>query len=245
MKKTYISFLIVVGFILSSASINAQDLIHSTLHGGNWNDTLTWVGFKIPGPSDDVSVEGTVDVTGAECNNLSVSANGILENRSYNNYTLKVFGNITNNGIIRNYPGWYNLYLVIGGDIINNGEWSNSYTYLVGDVEHVLNFTKEFTGYRLEVVNENGGLIDANTDITFKGTKIDMNGGTIKLPAGGKLFMYGEWIFHGKITGTNCEVHLYDNAFLERITLDKVALKGVVNVFSSVILDEDPIIDLE
>ncbi len=245
MKNFYVSFLVVAGLILSSAAVSAQDLIHSTLHGGNWNDTLTWVGFKIPGPSDDVSIEGTVDVTGAECNNLAISANGILENRSYNNYTLKVNGNITNNGIIRNYPGWYNLYLTVGGDLINNGEWSNSYTYLVGDVEHVLNFTKEFSGYRLELVNDNGGLIDANTDITFKGTKIDLNGGTLKLPAGGKLFVYGEWIFHGKITGDNSEIHLYDNAFLERVTLDKVAIKGIVNVFSSVILEEPPVIDLE
>ncbi|MBN2172589.1 MAG: hypothetical protein JW731_00565 [Bacteroidales bacterium] len=243
MKK--LNFIFILGFIslfIYSTEISAQ--IHSSTGGGSWSDTLTWVNWKIPGPNDDVVVEGPVDVTGAECRNLVVQPNGILQNRSYTNYTLRVNGTVTNNGIIRNYPGWYNLYMTVSGDVINNGEWSNSYTYLNGDVDQTLSFSKEFSGYRLEDANPQSALI-ANTDLTFKNTKIDLNGSQLRLGQGGKLYIYGEWIFNGQIGGASSEVHLFDNAFLERVTLDNVALKGVINVYSSVVLEEESVIELD
>jgi hypothetical protein len=234
-----LSFLMLLFFSLSN--VNAQ--IHSTTGGGSWSDTLTWVNWKIPGPNDDVVIEGPVDVTGAACRNLVVLPNGILQNRSYTNYTLRVNGTVTNNGIIRDYPQWYHLYMTVSGDIINNGEWSNAYTYLTGDQDQTLSFSKEFTGYRLEDTNAESALI-ANTDLTFKNTKIDLKGGSLRLGQGGKLYIYGEWLFNGNIVGGGSEVFLFDNAFLERVTLDNVSLKGIVNVFSSVVLEEESMIDL-
>ncbi|MCD4737281.1 MAG: hypothetical protein K8R53_14655, partial [Bacteroidales bacterium] len=173
MKNGIFTFLILMVFTLFSLkNVNAQ--IHSTTGGGSWNDTLTWVGWTLPGPTDDVVIEGPVDVTGAECNNLVIQPNGIVQNRSYTNYTLRVNGILTNNGIIRNYPGWYNLYITVGGDIINNGEWSNSYTYLTGEQDQHLMFTSEFSGYRIEDANITSAMI-ADSDLTFKNTKIDLN----------------------------------------------------------------------
>jgi hypothetical protein len=217
---------------------------HSTTGGGAWSDTLTWVGWKIPGANDDVVINGPVDVTGATCRNLQVQPGGILQNRSYTNYTLKVNGNLTNNGIIRNYPGWYHLYIAVGGDLINNGEWSNSYTYLNGKQDQHLNFTKEFTGYRLED-SDNASNVLADSDLTFKKTKIDLNGSTLKLGQGGKLYLYGEWLYNGSLSGNDSEVYMYDNAFLERVSLDRVSLKGIVNVFSSVVMEEENVMEMK
>jgi hypothetical protein len=241
MKKLNIAFVLIL-VVFMTTNLSAQ--IHSTTGGGSWSDTLTWVNWKIPGPMDDVVIEGPVDVTGAECRNLVVQPNGILQNRSYTNYTLRVNGTVTNNGIIRNYPGWYNLYMTVSGDLINNGEWSNSYTYLTGDQDQTLSFSKEFSGYRIEDSDPQSSLI-ANTDLTFKNTKIDLNGSQLRLGQGGKLYIYGEWLFNGQISGTSSEVHLFDNAFLERVTLDNVALKGVINVYSSVVLEEESVIELD
>jgi len=241
MKKLNIAFVLIL-VVFMATNISAQ--IHSTTGGGSWSDTLTWVNWKIPGPMDDVVIEGPVDVTGAECRNLVVQPNGILQNRSYTNYTLRVNGTVTNNGIIRNYPGWYNLYMTVSGDVINNGEWSNSYTYLTGEQDQTLSFSKEFSGYRLEDSDPQSSLI-ANTDLTFKNTKIDLNGSQLRLGQGGKLHIYGEWLFNGQISGTSSEVHLFDNAFLERVTLDNVALKGIINVYSSVVLEEESVIELD
>lgn len=245
MKRTFTIFAVLtVVLSFSFSSVFAQ--IHSTVHGGTWNDTLTWVGYKVPGPNDDVVIEGTVDVTGAECNNLAIMPGGVIQNRSYTNYTLKVNGSVTNSGTIRDYPDWYHLWITVEGDIINNGEWSNQYTYLVGESDHVLNFTKEFSGYKLEVINPSGrGTLIANTDLTFKNTKVDLKGGTLRLPQGGKLYVYGEWMYNGKIIGDNSELFLYDNAFFERVTLDNVILKGLVNIFSSVVLDEEPVVEID
>jgi len=186
-------------------------------------------------------INGTVDVTTAECNNLVVQPGGILQNRSYTNYTLKVNGNLTNNGIIRNYPGWYHLYISVAGNMVNNGEWSNSYTYLTGTADQHLNFTKEFSGYRLEDSN-NASSVYADSDLIFKKTKVDLNGSQLKLNQGGKLYLYGEWLYNGAISGNDGEIYMYDNAFLERVTLDRVALKGIVNVFSSVVMEEESMI---
>lgn len=245
MKKSFtLLTVIAVVFSLSISSAFAQ--IHSTVHGGSWNDTLTWVGYKVPGPNDDVAIEGTVDITGAECANLVIMPGGVIQNRSYTNYTLKVHGTVTNSGTIRDYPDWYHLWISVEGDIINNGEWSNQYTYLVGSEDHTLSFGKEFSGYKLEVLHPNGrGTIVASTDLTFKNTKVDLQGGTLRLQQGGKLYVYGEWMYNGKIIGDNSELFLYDNAFFERVTLDNVILKGLVNIFSSVVLDEEPVIDFE
>lgn len=242
MKQLYLRIILGLSLVLFLGnSVSAQ--IHSTTGGGSWNDTLTWVGWTIPTAKDDVVIEGPVDVTGAECNNLVVQPNGILQNRSYTNYTLRIKGTVTNNGIIRNYPGWYNLYITVGGDIINNGEWSNSYTYLTGKQDQHLVFTKEFSGYRLEDASNTTGII-ADSDLIFKNTKIDLNGSNMKLGPGGKLYIYGEWLFNGQIKGSNSEVYLYNNAFLERVTLDNCSVKGIINVFSSVVLEEENVIDL-
>lgn len=242
MKQGIFTFFTAALFLLFTISrVDAQ--IHSTTGGGSWNDTLTWVGWTIPGPNDDVVIEGPVDVTGAECNNLVVQPNGVLQNRSYTNYTLRVNGNLTNNGIIRNYPGWYNLYITVGGDLINNGEWSNSYTYLTGSQDQHLMFTKEFSGYRIEDAN-NGSSLIADSDLTFKNTKIDLNGSQLRLGQGAKLYIYGEWLFNGQLIGSSSEIYLYDNSFLERVSLENVALKGIINVFSSVVIEEESVIDL-
>lgn len=241
MKKMKFAVLVSITFFfaLSVSDLCAQ--IHSTTGGGSWSDTLTWVNWKIPKATDDVVIEGPVDVTGAECRNLVVQPNGILQNRSYTNYTLRVNGTVTNNGKIRNFPGWYNLYVTVSGDIINNGEWSNSYTYLTGTADQTLSFTKEFSGYRLEDSNPKTAII-ANTDLTFKNTKVDLNGTQLRLGQGGKLYLYGEWLFDGQLSGPNSEIYLLENAFLERVALDNVVLKGIVNVFSSVVLEEENVI---
>jgi len=239
-RRNLIALSLVILFAASFTNLNAQ--IESTTGGGAWNDTLTWAGWKIPGVLDDVVILGPVDVTGAECKNLMVQPQGILQNRSYTNYTLRVHGSITNNGIIRNYPERHNLYITVDGDIFNNGEWSNSYTYLTGSADQNLSFTHEFSGYRLEDSDPESAII-ASSDLNFKGTKIDLKGGSLVLTQGGKLYIDGEWLFNGNILGDGGEIYLLNNAFLERVTFGNITLKGIVNVFSSVVLEEESVVE--
>jgi hypothetical protein len=244
MKRQNLLLALSLAILFASSFTNLNAQIQSTTGGGAWNDTLTWDGWRIPGAVDDVVIIGPVDVTGAECKNLMVQPTGILQNRSYTNYTLRIHGSITNNGIIRNYPDRHNLYLTVDGDIFNNGEWSNSYTYLTGSSDQNLSFTHEFSGYRLEDSDSESAII-ASTDLTFKGTKIDLKGGTLALSQGGKLYINGEWLFNGNVVGNGSEIYLLNNAFLERVTVDDVSVKGVINVFSSVAMEEESVIDLD
>ncbi len=57
---------------------------------------------------------------------------GILSNNYYS-HDVTVQGNITNNGSVQDFVNYLSLY--IDGDILNNGAWTNSYTYLNGTTE--------------------------------------------------------------------------------------------------------------
>lgn len=133
MKK--LSFAIGMGVIMMmiSASLSAQ--IQSTTTGGSWNDPATWVGATIPQAGHDVIINGPVFCENNECNNLIISASGILRN-NYVSYSLTVYGNLTNNGTIQNYASAF--YLSIKGNIMNEGTWSNYNVTLSGNNDQVI-----------------------------------------------------------------------------------------------------------
>jgi hypothetical protein len=242
MKKIQFVLLFALFLFFVAQSLQTSAQVQSTPGGGSWNDTLTWVSLKVPGPFDDVIIDGPVDVTEAECNNLFVKPNGILQNRSYKDFIIKVNGTITNNGIIRDSPQLHSLIIYVAGDMVNNNIWSNKRTYLTSKNDQILTFSKEFSGNWLEKVNSSSGII-GNSDLIFKNTKVNLNGATLKLGPGTNLTLYREWMYDGTIRGSNSELYLLENAFIEKIMLDNVAIKGIVNIYSNIIIEEKIVID--
>lgn len=109
--------------ILFLSAVSNSLTIESTSSGGNWNDTLTWAVYTIPGQNDDIIIKGTVSVTSQTfCNNLTIGEGIILQNGGTLGWVvLNINGNITNNGTIQNNPAANELWINIGGDIVNNG----------------------------------------------------------------------------------------------------------------------------
>ncbi|MBI4546894.1 MAG: lamin tail domain-containing protein [Ignavibacteriae bacterium] len=77
---------------------------------GNWSDTLTWSSHQVPGPSDNVTmstlnVTVTIDISNAQCNNLTMTGSGtasnsgpVLQFMSTGTPQLTINGNLTISG---------------------------------------------------------------------------------------------------------------------------------------------------
>jgi hypothetical protein len=81
--------------------------------------------------NSDVTLQGVVQVGYGVAFNGSIINDGVLRNRSVNNYGVQVQGGIHNNGSIMNNV--YNFTITVLGDIHNNGVWSNFVTILDGN----------------------------------------------------------------------------------------------------------------
>ena len=106
----------------------------------------------------------------------NVFVEGTLQNHSSSNYAAYVYGNLTNNGIISN--NFYNLNLYITGDIHQNGQWQNFFTYLTGSLDQHLFFTQDFNGSYLTNSNIAGKII-SHTNLKFNNTLFEMMNDTL------------------------------------------------------------------
>ncbi len=117
-------------FLITCLSVFA---ISSTTSGGNWADTLTWVGHQIPGVNDNVTINGPVHITDTKTvASLFISSGGGIRNGSGYYGAIKVMGSFTNNGYIENHPTNYSLSLYTYGDVTNNGTFNISTHYIEG-----------------------------------------------------------------------------------------------------------------
>ncbi len=92
-------------FTLISFSVSGA-IITSTTTGGNWSNTSTWVGNKVPKQNDDVVIAGTVTVnTSVTCKALKISSGRTL-NFGSGGHTLTLTG--TWSTVLENLGGTFN-----------------------------------------------------------------------------------------------------------------------------------------
>jgi len=154
--------------------------ISSTSSGGLWSDTLTWVGYTIPGASDDVVINGTVSLDSRKsCNSLTVADGAVFQNGGSLGWTtLTVENTITNNGTIRNNPEKNTLNLELNGDIINNGYWKIEWTRLTTKRTQTISqkagtfFKGSFSYYSVDGMQDTTKLI-AGSDLAFDSASVE------------------------------------------------------------------------
>ncbi|MFA6597044.1 MAG: hypothetical protein WCS69_04915, partial [Ignavibacteriaceae bacterium] len=109
-------------FIYMQAQVT-PGMITSTISGGNWDATTTWIGGVVPTETDNVVIDGEVVVNNstAKCFNLTINSGKTLT-KDNDWRKLSVIGDLTNNGVIteNNYS---TFDIEITGNIINNGTW--------------------------------------------------------------------------------------------------------------------------
>ena len=101
MKNLYTKFFFGLFIMLMSVNISIKAQIYSTVAGGPWDSTWTWVAGVVPGGSDNVVLQGPVHTSGNTCNNLTLNSNSELFN-TYYTITFTANGNVVNNGNVRN-----------------------------------------------------------------------------------------------------------------------------------------------
>ncbi|RLD57974.1 MAG: hypothetical protein DRJ05_08835 [Bacteroidetes bacterium] len=163
MKTTISNFakmIFIIGVLICANSTYA-DTIHSTTEGGDWNSSLTWVGYTIPSPWDDVVINGSVSLHFGYCNNLTVSPtgslSGISEGSPNNQKPLFVNGDITNYGGISPMSPPYYLDIEVHGNIYNHHYFRPNYLEFVGIGDQYVSSSKikPYAGFTPHNLNSN------------------------------------------------------------------------------------------
>lgn len=130
--KLYTLFVVLLSAL---ACLSALD-IHSTAAGGSWNQTATWVEGQVPGPDDNVWINGPVKVTNnSQCHDLYISEGCQLRNEEMYR-TLYIGGDLSNHDSIANPSHYLTIYLY--GNLFDHGQIGNMYFYIQGAGTHTL-----------------------------------------------------------------------------------------------------------
>ena len=161
----------------------------------------------------------------------------------YGIYTLKIIGNIINNGVIKDDYDTENplnnddLRILITGDIRNNGIWNCNYTNLIGtSAQKIYQADNRFFDSYITVSNPSGD-IRAESNITI--TKdLNLNGATLDMDD--RILNIQGWLTNGHINRA-----ILNNGYLNNITsIDDLRITGKVtlddnNIFDNLLVVED------
>ena len=184
-----------------AAGDSPGNTISSTVTGGNWNSTSTWVGGNVPTSADDVTIVNgatvTLDASGT-CNSLVVGGgtSGILAIKPYT-LTITLDMTISANGTVNmDAAGGAVGNISIGGSLSNNGTLD---LYLSASV-----FAKvTFTGTTNASFTLNAGsTTDLDGSATSRGVVI--NKGTSATPILEFIYNGGTVTVQGVSPATGC-----------------------------------------
>ncbi|HOY85682.1 MAG TPA: hypothetical protein PLQ80_10360 [Candidatus Syntrophosphaera sp.] len=215
------------------------NVIQSTQEGGFWNDPDTWLGGAVPSSTDDVVIAGPVwPAAGSFCQNLSITADGVLQHGSDSQLSgkLTVQGNLSNNGSIHTWHVTGYLELVCYGDVYNNGSVDNNLFVLAGINDQMFHCaTTSFHPASFIDINA-GSAILLMTDLSLIGMETDLGGSTMHL--GGSesrhLTLTSTTLKNVVIAGGNGAsitnpVSTAD-AYLENVSADELELAGNLKI---------------
>jgi len=238
-------FVLSVFFFLTGISKAA--VIYSTLTGGNWNASTTWVGGIIPLVGDDVVIqEGAIvnTILGAynTCNHLTVQSGATLQHNGTGLVTLTVYGSLVNNGTISNDPGF--LELIVYGNITFTGEEFSIFRLrLAGTSVNTITFGNglAFTGGSV-FVNNAPHPVSAGSDLTFINTALDFNGSTLTMCEGCRLSLSGQSLIDITLSGANNKLEMTNGAYLQNSDLYGTTLYGTVLVGGGILNFNDSLV---
>ncbi|MCD4829030.1 MAG: hypothetical protein K8R90_06330 [Candidatus Cloacimonetes bacterium] len=227
MRLTIIALFII---LFASTAIHAQ--IYSTLGGGVWDDPLTWMGGVVPTAGSNVVIQGPVSVNGLyqACNDIAITADGVLQPISSSSYTFTVNGDMGNNGAIQN--NGTNLYLDVNGDITNNGTITNHKITLVGSSAQTVSSSPDQPYEPNYFVCSNTGGAVAGSGLEFYGYEVDFNGRALDLS--GHDFTWASRLVDIDIIGAGATLVGLPDSYIDNATVSDVTIDGTVSASSSV-----------
>lgn len=244
------------GFNLSTSTLNMNNYA-VILYGGDagvTNGSVTnakdIVGYTVSSGNpvvDNVSYDGNPNIKGRiRINSLvtlkgNVTVTDTLENSSgyaHPEKVLKIIGNITNNGIIRN-NGSNGLAVNITGNVTNNGSWVHNRTELSGTTNQVLTLATNKLFEAAFKVTDSLGMIVAGSNLAttswfdLRKCALDMKSCTLTLQGAGASVYNGVVINTKDLVGKMI-VDMYGTPILDNITYSgTVNLRGFLRVNSA------------
>ncbi|MEZ4651362.1 MAG: hypothetical protein R3E97_21735 [Candidatus Eisenbacteria bacterium] len=216
--------------VVSSASAAT---IQSTPSGGAWGNASTWIGGVLPVSTDDVVVDGPVTVTGnaSVCANLVVTSGGTLSNGAVTPATFEVTGSTLNQGTIED--GIQVLHLQLGGDLTNEGDWTNATTTFIGSQDQTLvqSGTALFESHLQATVPTTGTLF-VDSPFSLLGD-FDQEGRNVVLAPDCPLTLRAG-VLSGNLACQGNEVRFETWSYIRSATLDSAVLRGFAGVTSLV-----------
>jgi len=168
-----------------------------------------------------------------------------LQNYYYNGYTANIQGDLINNGLIRDFNN--PMTLKIAGNITNNGTWVNSTTTLCGDNPQHLSFGSPFSGHYFYDSDSSTAII-ADTDLHFHNCYMDLDSAEFDLQ-GHQLSFTGDYanyaydLKNATIAANGGSLYMNNNTYLYQTTLDGIILRGEVQINNGVIFQGNTTVD--
>ncbi len=236
-----IRILLMIFLLLGTASSQAL-VVQSTLAGGEWSEPTTWIDEVVPGPADDVIIDGPVVIDGsASCKDLTVNADRVLDGWDVNTSSLIVNGNLYNDGAIHN--GYYNLNIILFGDLSNDGIIDNRRITLEGISPQHLSMDGAATFFT-EIVLDPGAIEIVYVDTDFTTSKyIDLNGGDMVLGGNASLNFTGGYFLDGNVQAVGRTISMTGGAYMGSLNVDSAVLGGEVKLQSNVAFTGGLIVD--
>jgi Secretion system C-terminal sorting domain len=220
--------LVSIFFLLLNVE-NKTQTISSTVTGGLWNNSSTWVGGVVPGINNDVVINGTVEVSNnLSVNSIAISGSGILQNQYDTGPTLTSNVSISNSGKILVNPGYYSGFaLSTAGNIFNNGIWWPGWTTFTGSNTKEISAAsgKRFQGNFQSL--DSLCTIKATSDILFT-QSFDLKKGILNMQSFALTLAASGNVTNGKVINTN-DLILIEGAGITNITyVGTPNLRGLV-----------------
>jgi|GEM_PF-6894016 len=215
-----------------------QNIVLETANKGFCELTLSNNANLYVVDAEDVILNGECILSSAvSFDNLVLE--GTIYNYSSQWNTLVVNGSLTNNGQIINSPDAGTFYLEIGGDIINNGIWTNKNTKLKGIADQqisCLNMNK----FACEVFeNENTiGNATALTDLYFENCDIDLENHVLDLSGGHSLVIDDVKLYRANLVGNalakeQCKLISSNDSYFYNSQAANITFEGIVDNYGT------------
>ncbi|MDP3147782.1 MAG: T9SS type A sorting domain-containing protein [Ignavibacteria bacterium] len=241
MKKKILPLLLTVVTLLGFSQKTFSQ-ITSTLAGGGWSDTLTWIGHKMPTQNDDVIIQGPVHPGGGwaftgnwpKCKNLYIENTGML---TASNLYVEVFDSLHNKGLIFQsslnagsiivrgsflnegevsgiVDGYGGLTFELGKHLTNNGKFKVEMLSLSDSTLHIFSATDTIETTDM-VGTDSTSTLFLTSNVIFKNAWIKLGKASVVLTENITWETWNTIVENGKIFANNSTIRINNGRFLD------------------------------
>lgn len=186
-----------------------------------------------------ITFEGTISLASHTSVSGSIVNQGILQN-SGSSITLSVAGNLTNNGTIRNFSGYY-LTINMAGNAVNNGNWSHYILRLNGSSAQMIQFPAGHAYGGTYFYDSNAAsAITVNGDNYFSGCFLDLDNAPLILSGGHDLYLDNSIMVDAAVqSGLSTTFSMLNGGYINNCSFQSITYAGTVSINSNITLSGD------